>query len=229
MSELLLSPRLFWFAERTRQGILLADIGTDHAKLPVYLVKTGKIEKAIASDIGEGPIAHARAHISANRLSKQITTYVGDGIAHLNIETPADIAICGMGGETIIGILERAQFVKDRDIRLLLQPMTDFAMLRYYLAKNGFIESDSAIVESDGKLYQCMTMSYTGESYTLTEIEAELGKLNILTKSKEFVEYVKRRRNILQKCRDGKRKANLDVSGEEALICEYDKILENSI
>ena len=133
-----------------------------------------------------------------------------------------------MGGETIIGILERAQFVKNSGIRLLLQPMTDFAMLRCYLAQNGFTESDSAIVESDGKLYQCMIVGYTGESYQLTEVEAELGKLNISAKSREFIEYVNRRRNILQKCRDGKKTANLDVSADEALICEYDKILKTS-
>lgn len=229
MADNLISPRLLWFAERVRGGVTFADIGTDHAKLPVYLVKNGKVACAVASDIGEGPIAHARAHIGINGLSDKIKTFVGDGISHLDIETPADIAICGMGGETIVGILMGAPFVKNKDIRLLLQPMTDFAFVRNYLAKNGFYPIDEDIVESDGKLYQCMVVCFNGETYSLTNTEAQLGKLCIEKRSSAFLDYVGRRYNIVKKCCDGKSKAGLDISEETALLADYDKILKGEL
>ena len=229
MYDISIRPRLLWFAERVRNGVMFADIGTDHAKLPVYLIKKGKINKAIASDIGEGPIARARTYIALNGLSQKIDTYIGDGIAHLDIDAPCDIAICGMGGETIINIIEGASLVKNSNIRLMLQPMTDFTMLRKYLADNGFFAVEEDIVESDGRMYQCMIVEYRGTPYTLTDSEAELGKKCIENRSDTFIKYVKRRYNIVKKCADGKAIAGIDAKEEVELLAQYNKILKGEI
>ncbi|MBE6679365.1 MAG: SAM-dependent methyltransferase [Ruminococcaceae bacterium] len=226
MTDISISSRLFWFAERVREGVLFADIGTDHAKLPVYLVKSGKVEKAIASDIGEGPIARAKTFISINNLTDKIKTYIGDGIAHLDITSPADIAICGMGGETIIGIIKGAPFVKQHGIRLLLQPMTDFAAVRKYLAQNGFVALDEDIVFSDGKMYQCIVAEYTGKEYALTDIEAELGKVCIEKRSKTFIEYVNNRICVMKRRIESKEKAGHDITEEITFLKAYKEILE---
>lgn len=214
-----------WFADRVRRGVVFADIGTDHAKLPVYLIKSGKATRAIASDIGEGPIARARTYIAMNGLSNKIDTYIGDGIAHLDITAPADIAICGMGGETIVNIIAGAPFVKNPDIRIMMQPMTDFTMLRKYLAENGFYPIAEDIIESDGRMYQCMIYGYNGEKYAISDVEAELGAKCIEARSETFVKYVKRRYNIVKKCLDGKNKAGIDPSEEKALLANYEVIL----
>lgn len=229
MQENRLTPRLMWFADRVRKRVLFADIGTDHAKLPVYLVKKGTVAKAIAADIGEGPIARARMHISAYGCDNKIETVVTDGLQELAITPPADIAICGMGGETIRNILDAAPLVKNADVRLLLQPMTDFALLRTYLAENGFVPFEEDIVLSEGRMYQCMVVTYSGEPYTLTAEEAELGKRCIKTRSETFLQYVKRRYVIVEKCRIGKQKANADTAEEDALLAAYDKILKGEI
>ncbi len=229
MTDISISSRLLWFAERVRKGVLFADIGTDHAKLPVYLVKNGKIKNAIASDIGEGPIARAKAFISINNLSDNIKAYIGDGIAHLDITPPADIAICGMGGETIIGILTGAPFIKQHGIRLLLQPMTDFAAVRTHLSQNGFNVLDEDIILSDGKMYQCIVAEYTGENYTLTAVDAELGKLCISKRSESFIEYVKHRKDVMEKRIESKGKAGHDIAEEIAFLESYNKILEGEI
>ncbi len=226
MLENSIPQRLLWFAERVRYGVTFADIGTDHAKLPVFLVKSGKISHAIASDIGEGPIAHARAYIGINGLNKQIDTYVGDGIAHLNLTLPADIAICGMGGETMVKIIDSAPVVKNAGVRLLLQPMTDFAMLRNYLAQNGFSFVDEDIVESDGRMYQCMVVEYSGECKSLTIAEADLGVVAIKNNSSSFIKYVQHRYDIVKKRRDGRLLANADVTEENILLADYEKILK---
>ena len=229
MTDISISSRLLWFAERVRENVLFADIGTDHAKLPVYLVKRGIIKNAIASDIGEGPIARAKAFISINNLSDKIKACIGDGIAHLEITAPADIAICGMGGETIIGILNGAPFVKQNGIRLLLQPMTDFAAVRNYLSQNGFKVLDEDIILSDGKMYQCIVAEYTGENYILTAAEAELGKVCISKRSDSFIEYVKHRKDVMKKRIESKGNAGHDISEETAFLDAYNRILEEKI
>lgn len=229
MQENKLNPRLLWFAERVRDGVLFADIGTDHAKLPVFLVASGKIQKVIAADIGEGPIARARTYIHACGYADRIETAITDGLDGLDITAPADIAICGMGGETIRGIIDAAPMVKNAQIRLLLQPMTDFALLREYLATNGFLPVHEDIIASEGRMYQCMIVSYCGTPYTLTAAEAELGKQCIEQRSDTFIQYVKRRYNIVQKYIDGKSRSGADTTAETALIAAYDKILKGEI
>lgn len=229
MIENTIRPRLMWFAERVRQNVLFADIGTDHAKLPVYLIQSGKVKNAIASDIGEGPIHRARAYINVCGLADRIDAYIGDGIGHLPITPPADIAICGMGGETIRNIMDATPFLKHPDIRLLLQPMTDFALLRHYLAKNGFAPEEEDIVLSDGRMYQCMIVCYTGKAYALSNAEAELGSLAIEKRSATFLQYVTRRKGIVQKCLDGKNRSGADASEETALLSAYNKILQGEI
>ncbi len=225
MIDISIRPRLLWFAERVRKNVTFADIGTDHAKLPVYLVKKGIIKEAIASDIGEGPIARARMYISVNGLDGVIKTCVGDGVSHLELAPPADIAICGMGGETIINIVDAAPLLKQRGMRLLLQPMTDFAALRIFLAENGFEPIDEEIVFSDEKMYQCMVAEYTGRSYVLSVAEAEFGTICIKNRSQTFLEYVSRRYENMKKRFESKSKAGHDVSEEIMLINAYENIL----
>lgn len=226
MQKNMIRPRLKWFADRVRQGVLFADIGTDHAKLPVSLVQSGKVTRAIAADIGTGPICRARAYINACGLAGKIDTFICDGVTGLPIKPPADIAVCGMGGETIRNIIKAAPILKNENIRLLLQPMTDFSLLRQYLAENGFIALEEDIVSSDGRMYQCMIVSYCGKPYTLSAVEAELGARCIQTRSNTFLRYVKRRMGIVQKCIDGKRGSGADATVEEALLAAYQTILE---
>lgn len=221
-----LNPRLLWIAARVRRGARFADIGTDHAKLPIYLVQKGIADCAVASDIGKAPAKRAVQNIRAYELSEKIQVVVCDGFQGLASFAPSDIAVCGMGGETICAILKAADYLKNPDIRLLLQPMTDFAFLRRYLAKSGFGIFDEAIVESEQRLYQCLAVSFTGCPYTLTEAEAEVGALNIRSRDPIFLRYLQRRIDIVQKCADGKRISGADCAEEHGLLDAYLKILQ---
>lgn len=221
-----LNPRLSWIANRVRHGARFADIGTDHAKLPVYLVQKGIACCAIASDIGEAPAKRAAQNIQACGLSKKIQVVVCDGLQGVVSFAPTDIAICGMGGETICAILQEADQLKDPKVRLLLQPMTDFALLRRFLSSRGFGILDEEIVESEHRLYQCLAVSFTGCPYTLTEAEAEVGPLNIKRRDPVFLRYVRRRAGIVQACMDGKRAAGAGCAKEHALLAAYMKILQ---
>lgn len=158
-----LGERLSACAEFVRKGSVAADIGTDHAKLPIWLVANGIIERAIASDINEGPIERAKSNIEHYGFSDKITAFIGDGLASLTPDMAQDIIIAGMGGELIAAILERAQWLKDNTYRLILQPMTHPEKLRAWLYDNGFDIIDEKAVLDANKLYTVICAEFCGK------------------------------------------------------------------
>ena len=178
MNEIKLSKRLSAAAALTRDGASFADIGTDHAYLPIFLLQNGKIERAYASDINVGPIENANENLRKYGLDGNVVTRVANGLDGIESFMPTDIAICGMGGELIIKILESAPYVRQKHVRLILQPMTHVELVREYL-QNGFYTVAENIVCEDGKIYQVLCLQYDGEFHALTREELELGKFNI--------------------------------------------------
>lgn len=172
-----LGERLTACADFVRPGSVAADIGTDHAKLPVWLVYNGIIPSAVASDINEGPIESARRNIEAYGLSDKIKTFTGDGLQTLMPDMAQDIVIAGMGGELIAAILDAAPWVKDPAYRLILQPMTHPERLRVWLFDNGFSIIDERAVCEAGKVYTIICAEYSGEIREFTEAEAYIGGL----------------------------------------------------
>lgn len=156
-----LDKRLSAVAALVRPGSRLADIGTDHAYLPVHLVQAGVCPSAIASDIGAGPLDAARRTVTENGLTSEIALRLGDGLSTVSAEEVEDIAIAGMGGETIAMILEAAPWVQDGEIRLILQPMTRAEDLRRWLLHNGFTVLEEHLIIDGRHLYPVMAAQYT--------------------------------------------------------------------
>lgn len=153
--------RLTYIADRVRPGSRVADIGTDHAYLPVELVKSGKCPGAIATDIRPGPLENARHSVAAAGLSAVIDVRGGDGLAPVQAHEVDDIVIAGMGGETIAAILAAAPWVKTPHYRLVLQPMSRPEELRRYLLTEGFsIESERSLCEGE-HVYTVLVAAYT--------------------------------------------------------------------
>ena len=164
-----LDKRLSAVADLVRRGSRLADIGTDHAYLPVHLVEQGICPSAIASDIGEGPLEAARRTVAAAGLTREIPCRLGNGLVTVSPDEVEDIAVAGMGGETIAAILEAAPWVKDARLRLILQPMTHAEDLRRWLLTNGFSVLEEHLVRDGRHLYPVMAAEYTA-----TPVENEL-------------------------------------------------------
>lgn len=182
-----LTPRLLAAADYARKGRTIADIGTDHAYLPIYLVSNGISKSALACDVRKGPLDRANENIKAAGLENRITTKLTDGLSGVESFSPDDIFLCGMGGELIVSIIEKSSFVRSEGIRLILQPMTHAEIVRRYLSLNGFIITDETIVSEKGnKLYQIIVAEYTGIGYELDEAELILGPLNIKNQSPEL-------------------------------------------
>lgn len=145
-----LDKRLATLAALAPQGARLADIGTDHAYLPVHLVKEGRVERAIASDVLPGPCRAAEKTIREAELTTQIEVRCGDGLATLQPGEADTIVLAGMGGPTMTAILERSPEVLAQAKCLLLQPMGGAATVRRWLYEHGwFIEAEELVVERD--------------------------------------------------------------------------------
>lgn len=168
-----LDARLKAVFDRVRPGAFLADIGTDHAYLPIALCQAGRIRGAVACDIRRGPLERARAHVAACALTDQIVCRLGDGLAPAEDSGFTDAAICGMGGEVIAGILSRSAAIHTPGVRLILQPMTHAAEVRRWLMENGFSLFDEGLARADGRLYQifCAERGKTVPPYSPAELE----------------------------------------------------------
>ena len=119
-----LQPRLQLLADLVPQDARFADIGTDHGYLPVWLLQQGRIVSAIAADIGEEPLQHARRTAEEYGIGK-IEFRLCDGLKGIQPQEADTIVIAGMGGETMIHILSAAPWTKvPGAVTLLLQPMT---------------------------------------------------------------------------------------------------------
>ncbi len=146
-----LDTRLKMAAEEVRQGKKVADIGTDHAYLPAYLIENNICPSAIAADIGKGPLENAKKVVSTSPLlSEKIQLRLSNGLEKISPDEADDIVIAGMGGILISEILTNAPWVKDEDKRLILQPMSHAEDVRKYLCENGF-EIIKEKASTDGK------------------------------------------------------------------------------
>ncbi|MBQ7548250.1 MAG: SAM-dependent methyltransferase, partial [Clostridia bacterium] len=133
-----LKPRLRMAAELVRDGVRIADIGTDHAYLPAALILEGRITGAVAADLRKGPLENAAQTVRANGLTDRISLRLSDGLANVSAGEADDIVIAGMGGILIAEILGACPFLKDGSKRYILQPQSHSEELRAFLWSSGF-------------------------------------------------------------------------------------------
>lgn len=173
-----LDSRLSLCASYVRQGCKLADIGTDHAYLPVWLCQNGVCKSAIAADINPEPLKSGMKTIAESGLESIIETRQSDGLNNILPHEADDIVIAGMGGELIAKIIGSWEYSHDKDNHFILQPMTKSELLIAWLCKNGYeiISQDCCVASS--KCYTVLLVQYNGEPRDYGELFPYLGRLD---------------------------------------------------
>ena len=144
-----LSKRLRMAAGLVRDGAVVADIGTDHAFLPAFLVASGKCPSAVATDLREGPLMNAAATVAMWHVADQVQLRLSDGLDALTPDDADDFVFAGMGGTLIAELLARAPWICDGAKRFIFQPMAHAELVRAFLLSQGFrIEREDACFDA---------------------------------------------------------------------------------
>ncbi|MFC4599374.1 tRNA (adenine(22)-N(1))-methyltransferase [Cohnella hongkongensis] len=169
-----LSRRLTALAERVSPGARLADIGTDHALLPVYLALEGTIEYAVAGDIHAGPVNAARRQVAQAGLETVVDVRLGDGMSVLRPGEVDTVAIAGMGGSLMVRILEQAGERLNGVETLVLSPHVAEDAVRRWLSEHRYVLDDELLLEEDGVIYTLLRATYERSPEKARELDARL-------------------------------------------------------
>ncbi|MBS6644573.1 MAG: SAM-dependent methyltransferase [Clostridiaceae bacterium] len=167
-----LSRRLEMVASLVEPGSRIADVGTDHAYVPIWLVEQNRAVSAIAMDVRPGPLERAQNHIKTYGMEGRIQTRLSDGVSMLKPEEADTVVIAGMGGELVIHILEEGRHVWNSVKTWILSPQSELGKVRRYLEDQGFCITEEDMTCEEGKYYTVMkvvrgSMSLKKEAYYL--------------------------------------------------------------
>lgn len=188
-----LSERLSAVAFLVKKGSIVADIGTDHGYIPVYLVKNNIAQRALASDVNKGPLSSCRSLVEEENLDDKIKVILSDGLDNIPSEEYDTLIIAGMGGELICTILSKAANLKDKHI--IVNPMTHPELVREYLYSNGFEINNDLIVKESKHYYSVFDAIFTGNIQNKNKIDFYLGNIKDFAHKEYFVHLIHYLRN----------------------------------
>ena len=197
MREKILDKRLQAVVSFVEKGDRVADIGSDHGYIPLYLIQNNICENVLVTDINEGPLLSARKNFERFGFGDFLNTMLYDGIDPEILKTYDKIIIAGMGGLTIAGILEKVESeLKEYKPRLILQPMTEQDKLRKALFKLGYRIEREKCPEASGKIYNVI-YARSGEVEDYKELEYALGKYT-LCDDDDKLNYIKKLDRVIK-------------------------------
>lgn len=215
-----LSDRLQAVASFVTPGLRVADIGTDHGYIPIYLTEQGIIPYAIAMDINKGPILRAQENIKENSLEKFIETRLSNGFDKLEPGEADCAVIAGMGGELITNILNNGRNVVDGLKELVLSPHSEVWLVRKYLHNNDFKIIDEKMIIDEGKFYTIIKV-VKGKDEIYSEEDYMYGKILIEKKDEVLMKYICKEYNKVEKIFENIRKNGTDNT--KSRISELEK------
>lgn len=206
-----LSRRLLSVAGEVSRGNSLADIGTDHGYIPIYLVQQGIVPKALAMDVNQGPLDRAKMNIKEANLEDRIGTRLSNGLEKLEASEADSIVIAGMGGALMADILDRGRHVISKGKELILQPQSEIFKVRHFLHDNGYLIEKEIILKEEGKYY-FIIKAVLGEQSFPEEFLYEHGEYLLKTKDPLMKEYLSREidkfKAILESLKDNESEAS---------------------
>ncbi len=195
-----LTPRLQALAHRIPPGVRLADVGTDHAYLPAWLLLENQIPFAVCTDLRPGPLERARATAEHWEVSDRVSLRLCDGLAGVAAHEVDCVVIAGMGGETILHILENAPWTRDKTC--IVQPMSSLADLRAGLGALGLFIARETLVQEGETLYVIMDLA-PGREESLTPAELQVGRASAHQGDPLWPRYLRQERDRLARALAG--------------------------
>ena len=163
----MLSKRLQKVADTVNKSNIVADIGTDHAYVPIYLVKNKVANKAIAADISQGSCKKAQLNVNNKHLNHLIDVRCGNGLEVIKADEIIDtIIIAGMGGLMTISVLESNKKAVNNARQLVLQPQKDIYKVRQYVHSIGYKITNETMLVDNNKYYNIINAEKGIEKYT---------------------------------------------------------------
>lgn len=201
-----LSKRMLAVAGLVTPGLRLADVGTDHGYIPLWLTERGMIPGAIAMDINRGPLERAKENIRVHGLEGKIETRLSDGVIALMPGEAESVVIAGMGGGLVMKILEDGVEVLRTVSELVLQPQSDIEKVRRFLKEKGYRITEERMILEDGKFYPMMHVVH-GDMGELSDIEFLYGPCLLREKDACLGLYLEKERQTLENVREGLQKS----------------------
>ncbi len=198
MTDLKFSKRIETIAKYINNKSTVADIGTDHGYLPLYLLLNNYDVDIIAADIREDPLKKARRNAKQAGVEDRIRFCLSDGLEGL-VKRADTYVICGMGGYVIMHILEKA-IAGDTDIKdaeFVISPHSDERVLREFLCKNGFRTEDEEMIRDKEFFYPIIHCVYDGEKREESEVIYSYGSQPLKEKQPALKNYLLREKRIL--------------------------------
>ena len=228
-----LSKRLQAVASLVSDGYRLADIGTDHAFIPISLTESGRIPGAVAMDVNRGPLLRAQANIREHGQEKRIGIRISDGFAALKQGEVDSAVIAGMGGPLMIRILKDGESVVRSLKECILQPQSEIEKVRAFLLEEGFFFLEEDMVEEEGKYYPMMKVrppsdiGKTGKKkerfeQEWSEVELRYGKLLLKEKHPVLRKYLQREIRIRLQILEGLEKASAEQADRRRKELEHE-------
>ena len=230
MERMLSLPRkrLFAAAGFIRRDAVFADIGTDHALLPIWAVTNGIAVRAVASDVNEGPLRRARENAARYGVGDRVQCVLANGFDGMESYGITDAAICGMGGELIADIVKRAALIKSDVFRLIVQPMTMQDAARRGLWRAGFDITDELTVCEGDKFYTVICADYcsvvNNEFDDFTALYGDIAARKFESDDVR-INYFKHEIGKYEQIIKGKNSADLDVSAEREIIRRLTEVM----
>ncbi|MBB6217896.1 tRNA (adenine22-N1)-methyltransferase [Anaerosolibacter carboniphilus] len=213
-----LTPRLLTIAKLIPQNTVVADIGTDHAYIPVYLIKNKIAKRVIAADVNNGPLQSAQKNIALHHMENYIETRLGNGLEILHPGEVDTVIIAGMGGLLIRDILTAHPAITSSIDTFVLQPMVAQDDLRRWLLNNGFMIVNEGLVKEDHRIYEVMVVK-KGIQSVIDDIYYELGEKLIENNDPLLIEFIRKHLKKYNEILSQLAGQNSEIANEKRNMC----------
>lgn len=221
-----LSSRMLMVAQCLKPCDTVYDIGTDHCYIPIYLIRQGICNKAIATDVKKGPVEKAIENIQLFGVENVVDAFVSDGITHVG--NSADIIISGMGADVIIGILAKNMEYAKSANQIIIQCQSKTERLRAFLWDNGFDIYDERLTVEKSKIYNVFAVKYVNRKQQYTNLEAIASKILVQQGHDLLERYIKKYTKKLDDIIAGSKKNNKSYNENLLLKNELEELYEKN-